>query len=200
MTELSYIECTASAVIALCRFRAHWPDRLREEIDRAVLGACAFLRGRQRPDGSFPGFWGINFTYATWFAVAALRAAGTDRDDPALARAAAWLINKQKPDGGWGEHYSGCLTGTYVEHAQSQPVMTSWALLALMEILGPSEPVRRGISWLCRSQRIDGSWPDGAVNGVFFGAAMLSYRLYPAYFPLWALNRYRTLVSHAERD
>jgi lanosterol synthase len=200
MTELSYIECTASAVIALCRFREHWPDRLREEIDRAVASACAFLRRRQRPDGSFPGFWGINFTYATWFAVAALRAAGTDRDDPALARAAAWLINKQKPDGGWGEHYSGCLTGTYVEHAQSQPVMTSWALLALMEILGASEPVRRGISWLWRSQRVDGSWPDGAVNGVFFGAAMLSYRLYPAYFPLWALNRYRTLVSHAGHD
>src|SRR5262249_12557946 len=66
------------------------------------------------------------------------------------------LGDKQKPDGGWGEHYSGCLTGTYVEHAQSQPVMTSWALLALMEILGPSEPVRRGISWLCQSQRVDG--------------------------------------------
>ena len=62
MTELSYIECTASAVIALCRFREQWPDRLREEIDGAVAGACAFLRGRQRPDGSFPGFWGINFT------------------------------------------------------------------------------------------------------------------------------------------
>jgi lanosterol synthase len=200
MTELSYTECTASAVIALCRFRAHWPDRLRLEVDRAIASACDFLHRRQRADGSYPGFWGINFTYATWFAVAALRAAGTDRDDPVLAHAAAWLIDRQKADGGWGEHYSGCLTGTYIEHVESQPVMTSWALLAVMEVLGPVEPVRRGIAWLCRSQRADGSWPDGAVNGVFFGAAMLSYRLYPAYFPLWALNRYRTLIAHAERD
>jgi lanosterol synthase len=200
MTELSYVECTASAVIALCRFREQWPNRLREEIDRAVASACDFLRRWQRPDGSYAGFWGINFTYATWFAVAALRAAGTDRDNRTLARAAAWLIDKQKADGGWGEHYSGCLTATYVEHAESQAVMTGWALLALMEVLGPVEPVRRGIAWLCRSQRDDGSWPDGAVNGVFFGAAMLSYRLYPAYFPLWALNRYRALLAHADRN
>jgi lanosterol synthase len=76
--------------------------------------------------------------------------------------------------------------------------MTSWALLALLDTVGPrAECVQRGIAWLCRAQRADGSWPEGAVNGVFFGSAMLSYRLYPAYFPLWALNRYCALVSDA---
>jgi lanosterol synthase len=199
MTELSYIECTASSVIALCRFRRQHPDRPRQNVDVAVARAVAFLRGRQRTDGSFPGFWGINFTYATWFAVAALRAAGAEPDDPAIASAAAWLIGKQKPDGGWGEHYSGCLTATYVEHPESQAVMTSWALLALLDSVGPQhEAVQRGIAWLCRSQRADGSWPDGAVNGVFFGSAMLTYRLYPAYFPLWALNRYRAVGPDAK--
>jgi lanosterol synthase len=200
MTELSYIECTASAVIALCRFRQQHPDRLRSNVDAAVAQAVVFLRGRQRADGSFRGFWGINFTYATWFAVTALRAAGAERDNPAIVRAAGWLIEKQKPDGGWGEHYSGCLTATYLEHPESQAVMTSWALLALLDSMGAQhEAVRRGIAWLCRSQRADGSWPDGAVNGVFFGSAMLSYRLYPAYFPLWALNRYRAIAPDAKR-
>jgi len=150
------------------------------------------LRSRQRSDGSWAGFWGVNFTYATWFAVSALRIAGAERTDPALQRAAQWLIERQKSDGGWGEHYSSCLNATYAEHSQSQPVMTSWALLALLEIVDPrNEAVRRGVAWLCQAQRGDGSWPEGAVNGVFFGSAMLSYRLYPAYFPLWALNRYR---------
>jgi squalene/oxidosqualene cyclase-like protein len=196
MTELSYIECTASAVMALCRFREQHPDRCRERIDRAVAAGCAVLRSRQRADGSWPGFWGINFTYATWFAVAALRSAGAPCQEPALLRAAQWLVSKQRPDGGWGEHYSGCLTATYVEHPESQTVMTSWALLALLDTIGPqSESVRRGIAWLCQAQGADGSWPDGAVNGVFFGSAMLSYRLYPVYFPLWALNRYRALAS-----
>ncbi len=198
MTELSYTECTGSAVIALCRLREQHPDILRERVDRAIATACAFLRQRQRGDGSYPGFWGINFTYATCFAITALRVAGAERDDPALARAAAWLAGKQKPDGGWGEHYSGCLTDTYVEHPESQATMTSWALLALLEILGTdSEPVRRGIGWLARSQRPDGSWPTGAVNGVFFGSAMLTYRLYPTYFPIWALNRYLALAPNA---
>jgi len=54
------------------------------------------------------------------------------------------------------------------------------------------------VAWLCRAQRDDCSWPQGAVNGVFFGSAMLSYRLYPAYFPVWALNRYCALVSNVD--
>jgi lanosterol synthase len=119
----------------------------------------------------------------------------------ALARAKQWLTGKQKSDGGWGEHYSGCLSATYVEHPKSQAVMTSWALLALLETVGPRiDAVRRGITWLCQAQRADGSWPQGAVNGVFFGSAMLSYRLYPTYFPLWALNRYRALVTGGPHD
>jgi lanosterol synthase len=198
MTELSYIECTASAVMALCAFRDQHPNRYRERVDQAVAAGCAVLRGRQRPDGPWAGFWGINFTYATWFAVSALRAAGAARDDKDLRRAAQWLMDKQRPDGGWGEHYSGCLNAMYVEHPESQPVMTSWALLALLDIVGPqAQSVRRGIAWLCHAQRADGSWPQGAVNGVFFGAAMLTYRLYPIYFPLWALNRYCALTSNA---
>jgi len=198
MTELSYVECTASAVTALCRYREHHPDRRRERVDAAVAAGCRLLRARQRDDGSWAGFWGINFIYATWFSVTALRAAGVSATDVALKRAAAWVAEKQKPDGGWGEHYTGCLNATYVEHPQSQPVMTSWALLALLETVGPqSRAVNRGIAWLCGAQRADGSWPQGAVNGVFFGSAMLSYRLYPAYFPLWALNRYCGMVSHA---
>jgi hypothetical protein len=38
------------------------------------------------------------------------------------------------------------------------------------------------------------------VNGVFFGSAMLSYRLYPVYFPIWALNRYRALTCDGRHD
>jgi lanosterol synthase len=139
----------------------------------------------------------VNFTYATWFAVSALRAAGVGRSDAALQRAAQWLAARQKADGGWGEHYSGCLDATYAEHPESQPVMTAWALLALLEIVDPqAEAVRRGVTWLCRAQRADGSWPEGAVNGVFFGSAMLTYRLYPLYFPLWAVNRFCAVAAN----
>src|SRR6185503_19297924 len=110
--------------------RSAHPDLLRSRIDEAIERGVRFLRICQRPDGSYPGFWGINFTYAIFHVVRGLRAAGVETSDPAVKRAAEWLTGKQRPDGGWGEHYTSCLTGEYVEHSQSQVVMTSWALLA----------------------------------------------------------------------
>jgi lanosterol synthase len=124
--------------------------------------------------------------------VKGLRAAGLSVDDPVIARATSWLVGKQRTDGAWGEHYTGCLEHRYVAHPQGQVVMTSWALLALMEALpAHSDAVERGMAWLMNRQQADGSWPQQAVNGVFFGSAMLDYRLYKSYFPAWALARYQ---------
>jgi len=188
MTERSYVECTASALVAFARLGAAGLGS--PEAERASERAVAFLRGAQRPDGSVPGFWGINFTYGAFHFVRGLRAAGVAPADAQLQRAAAWLVERQRADGGWGEHWSGCLARRYVEHAESQVVMTSWALLALADVLGAdAEPVRRGAAWLLTRQRPDGGFPGGAVNGVFFGTAMLDYRLYSAYFSAWALAR-----------
>jgi lanosterol synthase len=190
MTDHSWVECTASCAGALARLRARDPS-LRERLTPAIDRAVAFLRASQRPDGAVPAAWGIHFTYGAFHFVAGLRAAGVPAEDPDLARAADWLVAHQRPDGGWGEHWSGCVRGEYVEHAESQPVQTAWALLALLDSVGGTHPaVERGVDWLCSRQQPDGGWPAGAVNGVFFKTAMLHYRLYPAYFPAWALARY----------
>ena len=197
MTEGSYIECTSSAVKALSRFRAHYPAWQRATVDRAITRACRFLRSRQRADGSYPGFWGINFTYAIFFVLEALCEAGVPANDTLLQRAAQWLVARQRPDGGWGEHFESCLDSVYREHPQSQAVMTAWALLALLPVVGPgSDAVERGVRWLRERQSPDGSWPGEAVNGVFFGSAMLDYRLYRIYFPAWALARH-SRMTHA---
>jgi lanosterol synthase len=196
MTERSYVECTGSAIAALARFRKARPGALDARIDDSILRGVRFLRAAQRPDGAYPGFWGINFTYGAFHAVRGLRVAGLGADDPGLLRAADWLCRAQRADGGWGEHYSGCLTGRYVEHPESQAVMTAWALLALMDVLDPgAAPVRRGVAWLTAAQRPDGSWPQQAVNGIFFGSAMLDYRLYKSYFPAWALARHAATAA-----
>jgi lanosterol synthase len=200
MVEESYVECTGSALAALSHFRQAFPRALRSAIDPALARGVRFLRRRQRSDGSFPGFWGINFTYAIFHAVKGLRAADVSVSDPLLVRAADWLRRHQRPDGGWGEHYTSCLQDRYVEHAHSQVVMTSWALLALLELMDPrTESIQRGITWLRSQQLPDGSWPQQAVNGVFFGTAMLDYRLYKSYFPAWALARYAALTGEETR-
>jgi len=194
MVDPSYVECTASAIGALARLRAAEPSLTSPALARAITRGARYLRRRQRADGSLPAAWGINVTYAIFHFTEGLRATGVPASDPALARAAAWLVAHQRADGGWGEHWTGARDGRYVEHSQSQPVMTAWALLALLEIAGArAEAVTRGVRWLCDHQRPDGGWPAGAVNGVFFGSAMLDYRLYAAYFPTWALARYAAL-------
>ncbi len=188
MTDQSYIECTGSCLVALARFRAAVPSHAAHLIAPAVRRGVRFLLKRQRPDGAFPGAWGVYLTYGTFHAVRGLRAAGIPPEHPALRRAANWLIAHQKPDGGWGEHFTGCLRQEYVEHERSQATMTSWAVLALCDVVGASHPtVARGAAWLTANRRADGSHPREAVNGVFFGTAMLDYDLYRAYFPAWAL-------------
>ncbi|MEJ0019571.1 MAG: prenyltransferase/squalene oxidase repeat-containing protein [Acetobacteraceae bacterium] len=201
MTERSYIECTASAIRALCHAPELPADALSDaekaECEAAMARAVQFLLNRQGADGAWPGFWGINYVYATGFAVAALRDAGLPMEHPALRRAVGWLHAIQQPDGGWGEHFSGCLTGRYVANAGSLVITTSWALIALLRAGDTvTDPIRRGLDWLMSQQLPDGSWPQDSVNGVFFGTAMLEYRLYNTYFPTWAVR----LADAAERS
>jgi lanosterol synthase len=194
MTERSYTECTASCVGALARFRDRFPTVLRTPIDGAIARGVALLRSRQLPDGSWAGFWGVNFTYAIFHVVEALRAAGVAADDPAVERAVMWLLAHQKADGGWGEHWSSCVRDEYVEHADSQAAMTAWAMLALCEALPPGhDAITRAAACLTRLQEAGGQWPQQAQSGVFFSTALLDYRLYKDYFPTWALARWERL-------
>lgn len=196
MTELSYIECTGSAITALCHYLEHYTDFLQGQIRHSIQRGVQFLKSQQQADGAWAGFWGIYYTYGTFHAVRGLRKAGILPDDPILRAAAHSLIEKQHQDGGWGEHYSVCLKGYPALSTESQPVQTSWALLALLDSVPTSHhAITRGIQWLSSQQHTDGSWPHRAVNGVFFGAAMLDYRLYHNYFPTWALSRYARLVD-----
>ncbi|WP_190134720.1 prenyltransferase/squalene oxidase repeat-containing protein [Streptomyces longispororuber] len=189
VVEDSYIECTGSALVALAALRDHVPTPDRRAGDRAARRARRFLLSRQAPDGSWPAAWGVHRIYGTLFAVRGLLAAGLAPGHPGLERAARWLERVQREDGGWGEHHRGCVERRYVPDETSRPVQTAWALLALLGLRPAAAPaVERGLAWLCRHQRADGSWRQEAPAGVFFGSAMLDYRLYAAYFPLWALG------------
>ena len=196
MTELSYIECTASSLAAISHVRNLDPEFEPEQLEAVSQRAIALLKRQQKQDGSWQGFWGINYTYATFHVSRALRLAGVDAHDEALQRAATFLKSHQRADGGWSEHYTSCLEERYIEQPETQVVMTSWALLGLLEILPANDPaIARGLLWLLSKQNPDGSWPNQSVNGVFFGAAMLDYRLYHTYFPVWAITRYNHIIK-----
>jgi squalene-hopene/tetraprenyl-beta-curcumene cyclase len=167
----------------------------------AVRRGLEFLKREQEPDGSWHGRWGVNYVYGTWSALCALNAAGEDPGQPAIRKAVAWLESRQRDDGGWGEDcrtYSG-------EHQSaattSTPSQTAWAVLGLMAVGEvDNEVVRRGVGYLQQTPREGARWHENVWTGVGFPRVFyLKYHGYAAYFPLWALARYTTLMRSNER-
>ena len=193
MTERSYVECTASCLAAVAACRRHLPEVVNGTAFQAVGRGEAWLRRAQAADGSWRGVWGVQFIYGTFFGIRGLVAAGAQRSDPAVRLACHWLLDRQRADGGWGEHHSGCLSGRYVPHCESQVIQTAWALIALLEA-GESNwgAISRGAEFLVRAQEPDGAWPRQDMAGVFFRTALLDYALYRQYFPLHALGLYES--------
>ncbi len=192
MTESSFVECGASCIAALAACQDLFPEVAeRAGAADAVSRGVAWLRRSQEADGAWRGVWGVQYIYGTLFGIRGLVASGARRNDPALRTACRWLLERQREDGGWGEHHSGCLSGRYVAHHESQVVQTAWALIALLEAQEPDwAAISRGAGFLVGSQCADGTWPKQDMAGVFFRTALLDYVLYRQYFPLHALGLY----------
>jgi squalene-hopene cyclase len=163
----------------------------------AVASALAFVKTDQEEDGSWYGRWGVNYIYGTWSVLAGLRAIGEDVSSPYIRRAVNWVESKQNPDGGWGES---CLSYGDISQCgrgESTPSQTAWALLALMAGgVTDSFSLARGIHYLIRNQRKDGSWEEVRHTGTGFPRVFyLRYHWYCQYFPLWALAMYRNLKT-----
>lgn len=199
MTEMSYVECCASCIMALDAYREHYPatdDVAREldaEIRAAIERAGDWLAAEQNADGTWDGNWGVHYIYGTRFGIKGLLAAGVAPEHPRIRRACRWLLDRQRSDGGWGEHHSGTVTGVYRDHDEGQCIQTAWALEGLLAAEEPNfSALERGALWLARAQDESGVWPKQDMAGVFFHTALLDYVLYRAYFPVWALGLYET--------
>ncbi len=190
MIEYSYSECTSSCMQALARYRdtRKFSRKRVAEIDRALARSAAYLQRVQRDDGSWEGFWGVTFTYGTWFCIEGMRAAGFGTDHPAIKKAAEFLLSKQRADGGWSETIESSRQRKYVEADTSQTVQTSWAVMGLVAAgLGGSESVARGVQNLVAKQLPDGSWAKEHVAGVTNRNCAIDYVAYWSIFPVWAM-------------
>jgi squalene-hopene/tetraprenyl-beta-curcumene cyclase len=161
-----------------------------------VAAAITYLRDEQEPDGSWFGRWGTNYIYGTWSVLAAFNSAGIAPDCREVRRAVGWLLARQHKDGGWGEEGESYFPGApHGDAPYSTPSQTAWALLALMAAGEASHPaVARGIAYLIDSQDQDGNLDEPWYTAVGFPRVFyLRYHGYRAFFPLWALARYRRL-------
>jgi squalene-hopene/tetraprenyl-beta-curcumene cyclase len=162
----------------------------------AVKRAIAYLQDQQEEDGSWFGRWGTNYIYGTWSVLCALNAVGEDPQAPHVRKATEFVKSRQREDGGWGEDCVSYWPDRRGEVKASTPSQTSWAVLALMAAGEVDSPeVRRGIDYLLAAPRDGGEWREEYFNAVGFPRVFyLRYHGYSAYFPLWALARYRNLV------
>ncbi|MDC7785974.1 squalene--hopene cyclase [Rhodoplanes sp. TEM] len=172
------------------------------ETSPAMARGLAYLRETQLPDGSWYGRWGLNYVYGTWSVLCGLNAAGLGRDDPAVRKAADWLIRIQNVDGGWGEDGTSYkLDYKGYEPAPSTASQTAWALLALMAAGEVDHPaVERGVAYLARTQNAEGLWDEARYTATGFPRVFyLRYHGYRKFFPLWAMARYRNLKRANDR-
>ena len=170
------------------------------ESNPAVKRALSYLKRTQQKDGSWWGRWGVNYIYGTGAVVPALQALGQDMSQPYIRKAVYWLKTHQNPDDGWGEDINSYIYPPLGGQGSSTASQTAWALLAMLAAgEGEGEAVRRGISYLMRTQLQDGSWEEPYFTATGFpGDFMIKYHLYRNYFPLMALGRYRKFLQ--ERD
>ena len=164
-----------------------------------VQRALAFLERTQEPAGGWPGRWGVNYIYGTWQVLAGLGSIRFDRGHPMIRRAVAWLSAVQQPGGGWGESCASYDDPRLAGQGTPTASQTAWALLALLAAgEADSDAVHAGIDYLLRTQRPDGTWHEEPFTGTGFPKVFyLKYHLYPLYFPLMALARFRSASARA---
>ena len=187
-------------------------------VDRAV----EFILSEQEVDGPWFGRWGVNYIYGTGAVLPALAALGLDMSAEFVVRAAGWIRDHQNPDGGWGESCSSYVDPNFRGRGPSTASQTAWALLSLLAAgEGGHEATSRGVDYLVRTQRTDGSWDEPYFTGTGFpgygvgqrldrylrpedpgyqgselpNGFMINYHMYRNYWPLTALGRYARFLA-----
>src|SRR6266550_2255823 len=141
--------------------------------------------------------WSVNYIYGTMLVLRGLEAMEIDHHEPYVQQAAEWIRMVQNPDGGWGETCDSYDDSSTKGVGPSTPSQTAWAILGLLAAQDTrSDCVVRGIAYLVRSQKKDGSWDEPHFTGTGFPRVFyLMYHMYRQYFPLIALTTYKKVMA-----
>ena len=158
-----------------------------------------FISLTQDQRGCWIGRWGVNYLYGTWQVLQGLEVAGYDMMQPMVQRAVAWLKSVQQDNGGWGETCLSYDDPSLAGQGEVTASQTAWALLGLIAAgEADSDAVRDGVHYLISTQQPDGNWHEAEFTGTGFPKVFyLKYHMYPLYFPLMAIARYKCAMAVA---
>ncbi|MEE8260527.1 MAG: squalene--hopene cyclase, partial [Nitrospinaceae bacterium] len=171
--------------------------RINHDIhDPMTQRALQFIKIEQEADGCWFGRWGVNYIYGTWLVLSGLRSIGEDPSQAYIRKAADWLKEHQNKDGGWGETCRSYELPNLRGKGKSTNSQTAWAVMGLMEADATESPVvKRGMQYLVKHQKKNGSWYENEFTGTGFPRHFyIKYHLYQIFFPLMALARYRNKI------
>jgi squalene-hopene/tetraprenyl-beta-curcumene cyclase len=140
----------------------------------------------------------VNYLYGTSGALRAMETLGLQKE-PACQRAVEWLRGVQNADGGFGESCASYDDPKLKARAPSTASQTAWGLVGLLAAGDVSErAVKQAVGYLLDHQWENGTWAETTCTGTGFPRVFyLKYHLYRNVFPLYALSRYRNLLSGA---
>ena len=212
MIDYSYVELTSACVQGLAAYAKIDPEYNAARVQNAIHRGAEWIRKSQRADGSWYGSWAICFTYGIWFGVEGLACCGdTYESSKHLKNAVAFLLSKQRDDGGWGESYLSSSSKEYEQADESQVANTSWAIMALVKAIegaskdhqaAVSRAIERAAKFLISTQDRDdivGEFPQQLISGVFNHNCMISYSWYRNAFAIWSLAEAKRYLSDNDK-
>ena len=127
----------------------------------------------------------MNYLYGTFLALRGLQAAGVSDMKPGFSGRSNGFAPIRIADGGWGESCAS-YDKTRFTPGPSTASQTAWAILALLaggDIR--SEQPHKGVEYLVRTQRPDGTWEEDYADRHRFPASVfyLAYTDYRNTFP-----------------
>jgi len=158
----------------------------------AARRGIEFVKTIQEKDGSWWGRWGVNYIYGTWSVLRGLISIGLDPRSAVVRAAVHWLKDHQNPDGGWGETCDSYKWPDLRGQGSSTASQTAWAIMGLLAGGEERSPeVSKGVQFLLRNQKPDGTWDEIYFTGTGFPKHFyIRYHNYRNCFPLMALGQY----------
>ena len=159
--------------------------RISTKDDAAVRRAIEFIKREQEPDGSWFGRWGVNYIYGTVLVLRGLEAVGVDHHEPAFSRR-GMAAHDAESRRRLGRDVRFLRRSESQGSGPSTASQTAWAVhgTAGGQRYCAAIPWQRGIAYLLKTQRRDGSWDETAVHRHRIPARVLPDVLHvPAVFP-----------------